>query len=216
MGNYNSETARIVSANIRKLREGKNLSRQDLAEHLNIAATTIGGWENDGKFPGYDMLERLAEIFGVQVFSLFMKDLGEGAESVLQPADDVVKFLICLNAILTSEPVTGFEEDSSTFTNALGNQGFDSYGYKIVFDKKVAEMNIGSGTFRDCMAYMINLLKLKKGNAPIRDELYLLGLRDKLKQIEMGADESLMAREKAYKLFSEYLNSLHAGEELPF
>ena len=77
-------------------------------------------------------------------------------------------------------------------------------------------MNIGSGTFRDCMAYMINLLKLKKGNAPIRDELYLLGLRDKLKQIEMGADESLMAREKAYKLFSEYLNSLHAGEELPF
>lgn len=158
------KTIRIMGENIKNLRKSKGLTREDLASRLSVCVATISGWENKGKFPGYDMLERLAKIFGVQVFNLFMEGFGEGAVNISEPANDMAKFLNHLNAILTSEAVIDFEETPKC-------------GYKISIDPRICD-----DAFRNRIAYIAELARIKKGDNPIKDHLYLVGLKNEIEK----------------------------------
>lgn len=49
------------------LRKEKNLSRQQLADYLNVSVRLIGYWENNKRECGFDMLIKLADYFCVTV-----------------------------------------------------------------------------------------------------------------------------------------------------
>jgi len=55
----------IIATNIRKLREERKWSQQDLASKLNIARPTVSKWENQQSEPQASQLAALAKIFNV-------------------------------------------------------------------------------------------------------------------------------------------------------
>lgn len=55
---------------LKDIRIEKGFTQMQLAAKLNVTDTTIRGWENRGSEPAYEMLCKIAEIFGVTVGQL--------------------------------------------------------------------------------------------------------------------------------------------------
>lgn len=55
---------------LKKLREGKNLSQEMVAEELNISRQAISRWENDKAFPDIENLKLLSELYEVSIDEL--------------------------------------------------------------------------------------------------------------------------------------------------
>lgn len=69
--NINSMGIRNAFAvNLKKYRVIKGLTKQDLAQALNVHWNTVNRWEKGELFPKADMLEKVAEILGVTVNDL--------------------------------------------------------------------------------------------------------------------------------------------------
>jgi transcriptional regulator with XRE-family HTH domain len=50
-----------------KLRKGKKLTQQDMADKLNISRSAYAGYEIDRRVPEYNTLENMANLFGVSI-----------------------------------------------------------------------------------------------------------------------------------------------------
>lgn len=50
---------------LRMLRQSKNLTQKQLADQLRLTKSVISAYETDLRMPSYDILVRLASIFGV-------------------------------------------------------------------------------------------------------------------------------------------------------
>jgi len=57
---------------IYRLRTGKKMSQQDLADALEVSRQSISKWETDGSVPELDKLIRLSEIFGISLDELIL------------------------------------------------------------------------------------------------------------------------------------------------
>lgn len=57
----------IVSNSIKKLREEKGMTQDELAEQLNVTRQAVSSWETGKTQPDIETLTRLAEIFDVSV-----------------------------------------------------------------------------------------------------------------------------------------------------
>lgn len=56
-----------TGARLRALRKGKGLTQQDVASALNVSRQTIDNYERDVTEASYEMLRRLAAIYGVTI-----------------------------------------------------------------------------------------------------------------------------------------------------
>lgn len=70
----------MLSENIRKLRTGKSLSQEELADRLHVVRQTVSKWEQGLSVPDADMLIRLADVFEVSVGELLGESLPETAQ----------------------------------------------------------------------------------------------------------------------------------------
>lgn len=52
---------------LKKLREANNVTQQELADHLNVSRTTIGGYETKNKEPNFDIIIKMASFFHVSI-----------------------------------------------------------------------------------------------------------------------------------------------------
>lgn len=57
----------MIGKMIRLMRNASNLRQVDLAKKLNIAQTTLSGYETHYSNPDFDMIERIAEICGFEI-----------------------------------------------------------------------------------------------------------------------------------------------------
>lgn len=64
------EVMDVYAERIRLLRQKKGLSRQALADRMGVSATAVYKWENGQSQPNIDMLEKLANLFGVTLDEL--------------------------------------------------------------------------------------------------------------------------------------------------
>ena len=64
--------------NIRKLREEKGFTQQQLADRLYVSRQTICRWENGTRQPDHDMAEKVAEIFRVSLDELISEKEQQG------------------------------------------------------------------------------------------------------------------------------------------
>ena len=55
---------------IRRIRESKGLTQQNIADELGVNTTTIIRWEQEGKIKS-DQLEKLAKAFGMEMGDLY-------------------------------------------------------------------------------------------------------------------------------------------------
>ena len=64
----------LIGDTIRKLRIGKNLSQQSVADNLNIDRRTYAAWEEGKQSIKSDYIPRLAEFFGIEISDLFSNE----------------------------------------------------------------------------------------------------------------------------------------------
>ncbi len=52
---------------LKSLREEKKITQDELAIHIGVGRPTIAGYETKGKQPSFEILEKLADFFGVSI-----------------------------------------------------------------------------------------------------------------------------------------------------
>lgn len=72
----------MVGKNIKKAREGRGLTQEDLAERLNVTRQAVSNWENEKTQPSIEMLNQLALVLEVSVEELIYG----GERKALPPA----------------------------------------------------------------------------------------------------------------------------------
>ena len=60
----------VTGAVIKKLREGKQMTQEELAERINVSGKAVSKWETGAGFPDISLLEPLAEALGISVIEL--------------------------------------------------------------------------------------------------------------------------------------------------
>ena len=61
----------VTGAMIRRLRENKNMTQQQLADKLNVSDKAISKWETSRGYPDISLVEPLAGALGVSIIELF-------------------------------------------------------------------------------------------------------------------------------------------------
>ncbi|MDF9474588.1 helix-turn-helix transcriptional regulator [Bacillus cereus] len=65
----------MIGKNLRKLRKKNNLTMKELGQKLNLAESTISGYENGNRKPDYDTLNKFADFFEVSTDYLLGRDI---------------------------------------------------------------------------------------------------------------------------------------------
>lgn len=72
----------FFSTNLKYLRTQANLTQLDVAEKINKDYSTIGKWELNQRNPSVYDLFKLADLFGVQMVDMVLKDLRYKDETI--------------------------------------------------------------------------------------------------------------------------------------
>ncbi|PEK39094.1 transcriptional regulator [Bacillus pseudomycoides] len=67
----------MIGENLRKLRKTNNLTMKELGQKLNLAESTISGYENGNRKPDYDTLNKFADFFEVSTDYLLGRDVAK-------------------------------------------------------------------------------------------------------------------------------------------
>lgn len=93
----------VTQTLLKRLRENKGLTQQQLAEKLNVSAKAVSKWETGRGYPDISLIEPLAEALGVSVIELFA---GENVVNTNKAANMLRAKLyvcpICGNVILSA------------------------------------------------------------------------------------------------------------------
>lgn len=83
----------VTGAVIRRLREGKRMTQEELAERLFVSGKAVSKWETGQGFPDVSLLEPLAKALGLSVIELLS---GEDVRNRNQSADMTKgRFYVC-------------------------------------------------------------------------------------------------------------------------
>ncbi len=63
----------MLSEQIKRLRMQKKLSQKELGLHFNVIKQTVSSWETGNSKPSHDLLEKMADFFGVTVSEMYGK-----------------------------------------------------------------------------------------------------------------------------------------------
>jgi transcriptional regulator with XRE-family HTH domain len=68
------EARRLISKNLRKLRSARGMTQEDLADAAGIDRSYISEIENERFSVSADLVEKLADVFGVAIYEMYHPD----------------------------------------------------------------------------------------------------------------------------------------------
>lgn len=77
-----------IAQNIKRLRQERNISQNQLARELNITPQAVSKWENGQASPDIELLPKLAKFFAVSIDELFETTQYERVKSIKDSIDD--------------------------------------------------------------------------------------------------------------------------------
>lgn len=77
-----------IGERIAQLRKNRSMSQFQLAKTLNIATSTLGMYETNKRKPNMEMLEKLADFFGVSIDYLLGRETSDKSDIDLDRAID--------------------------------------------------------------------------------------------------------------------------------
>lgn len=77
-----------IGERIAQLRKSRSMSQFQLAKTLNIATSTLGMYETNKRKPNTEMLEKLADFFGVSIDYLLGRETSDKSDIDLDKAID--------------------------------------------------------------------------------------------------------------------------------
>lgn len=60
----------MLGENLKALRKNRGMTQEELASRLHVVRQTVSKWEKGASVPDADMLQRMAELFEVEVTAL--------------------------------------------------------------------------------------------------------------------------------------------------
>ncbi len=63
-----------ISERLKQLRAEKGLTQAQVAQRISVTRSTLSAYENGTRYPSYDVLVRLAYLFGVSTDYLLCKE----------------------------------------------------------------------------------------------------------------------------------------------
>ena len=78
-----------ISANIRERREAAGLTRQQLADLIDVSRAAVGHWETGHAMPRMGHIEQMANAFGCSITDLIQPVLSEPDEPMLERITDI-------------------------------------------------------------------------------------------------------------------------------
>lgn len=134
----------IVVSNLIKLRKKNGLTQIELSQKINYSDKAISRWEKGEVIPSIDVLEKLAEIYGVSV-AYFLEEHLESAELKLEEKKFNLRLAIMFSLILVVWTI-------SVLTFLTLHRFFDKYYYQAL----VWALPITSYVIRWCCRYYFN------------------------------------------------------------
>ncbi len=129
-----------VGIHILKLRKQHNLSQEALAEKLNVTRQAVSQWENGNTQPNLDTLERIADMFGVDIHEVIYGERRRNAPH-LTPRQRkrhwigvAVFSLIALAMVILSllmEPY--LSEQADRYYNMVPSALYYSFAYPLLY-----------------------------------------------------------------------------------
>ncbi|MBQ7196253.1 MAG: helix-turn-helix domain-containing protein [Synergistaceae bacterium] len=102
----------LFAETLRRLREEKGLSQKQLGEKLFVTHSTVARWESASRLPDATMIVRLANLFGVDINSLFqLAAQSEESPNVIIVDDSKIILsdgLSVLGEVMPNATITGF------------------------------------------------------------------------------------------------------------
>lgn len=76
-----------LNLNIRFLRKDRKLSQKELADKLKRSESTIQMWESDKRSPTMEMVQKIADLFRVDIDPLVYTDLSKQSAEITEKDD---------------------------------------------------------------------------------------------------------------------------------
>jgi transcriptional regulator with XRE-family HTH domain len=74
------EARKLIARNLRRLRAAHAMTQEDLASAAGVDRSYISEIENERFSVSSDLVEKLAEVFGVQIFEMYHPETASGPE----------------------------------------------------------------------------------------------------------------------------------------
>ena len=146
----------VTGAVIRRLREGKKLTQEELAEKIHVSGKAVSKWETGQGFPDISLLEPLAKALGISVIELLSGLLRLIAEILSRRGETICRLLISLIKYLGGKQELGvsvaneiaaflkcgFEVAQNDYKNGITCL-IDLYNDKYPLDVKYRDLCIG-------------------------------------------------------------------------
>ena len=111
---------------LKKLREKKGLSQNEIAKRIYVTRATISRWENGNRLPDAAMITRLSEVLGVDVNVLFHAAAQSDENLIVIMVDDNKVILNgglpIIEEVIPNATVTGFTKPSEAVEYAKTNR----------------------------------------------------------------------------------------------
>jgi len=144
-----------IGENIKKLRSTKQVTQEQLADHLSISYQAVSKWENNVTTPDIYLLPAIAEYFGVLIDELFKVELKGYKNKAAR-----------LNAMYQhSQTKENFDKADAEYEKLIAegladNEDFHSYGilnqfHAQVLNKKAEEYLIKAGDRARCQLLIL-------------------------------------------------------------
>lgn len=108
-----NELNKIIANNISKQLEMRNLTQQDLAEHMKVSQATVSNWCKGIKMPRMSKIDMICDYFSIQRSEL-LNETGSTASLTSKDSRDIEKILEQTREQLTSQEGLMFDGDPAS------------------------------------------------------------------------------------------------------
>lgn len=155
------QNSNLIGNKIATARKNANLSQAELASQVSISPQAVGKWERGESMPDITTLNRLAEIFGVDLN--YFSDKGTNPQKVnVNPESDEPKGLFLklksnlgLNWNLSGDSYT--EADFSGINNVKDKLSGSSFKKCKLAEADLSEINFKGNSIKECDFLKANL-----------------------------------------------------------
>ena len=158
------------SEKLKKLRQEKNLTQDDLAEKIFVTRTAVSKWETDNGYPSIESLKLLAEMFNTTIDKLISEEDVKQKENLEQKTSktNLIISLVGL-AVAIICAVCMFFVNIAILSGVLAGFGILGGCIYLVFtelsldfykDKKLTKKQIAINKFREISAGIVLFLVL--------------------------------------------------------
>jgi len=156
-----------IGAAIKKLRTSKNITQEQLADHLHVSFQAVSKWETGVTTPDVHLLPKLAVYFGVSIDDIFAVDDAEKLERIMKDFDEPVTEESFAFARKTLKEMLASDDNNYQALNAMA-WVYNSYANKhsriaVDYAKRAIKINpLNKGTY-NAYNVLINALGIKYG-----------------------------------------------------